>query len=66
MNNQSMVSEGGKRMLFNTLRAVVAHNQRNLAEHAKTKNPKKLTMAEREALQRIKTSISRESRASSF
>jgi hypothetical protein len=60
------VSEGGKRMLATTLRAMMAHNERNIAENAKTKDPKKHTAAEKEALTRIKNMADSRARSSSF
>ena len=65
-NQPNGVSEGGKRMLATTLRAVTAFNQRNIAENAKTKNPKKWTIQEREALARTKYLAEVKTRSSSF
>lgn len=63
---QCKVSEAGKRMLATTLRAMMSHNQKNLVEHARTKDPSKQTIAEREALQRHKSVDQIKARASSF
>ena len=65
-NQPNGVSEGGKRMLATTLRAVMSFNQRNIAENAKTKNPKKWTIQEREALARTKYLAEVKTRSSSF
>jgi hypothetical protein len=63
---QRKVSEAGKRMLATTLRAMMSHNQKNLVEHARTKDPSKQTIAEREALQLYKSVDQTKARASSF
>jgi len=65
-NKRCSVSEGGKRMLATTLRAMMAHNEKNIADNAKTKDPKKQTAAEKEALARIKKVAEVKARASSF
>jgi hypothetical protein len=49
-----VVSLGAKRMLSSVLTSSLAHNKRNLAHGAKNKNPEKLTVAEKEALEYVK------------
>jgi hypothetical protein len=49
-----VVSMGAKRMLSSVLTSSLAHNKRNLAHGAKNKNPQKLTVAEKEALEYVK------------
>lgn len=49
-----VVSTGAKRMLSSVLTSSLAHNKRNLAHGAKNKNPEKLTVAEKEALEYVK------------
>lgn len=58
-NQPNGVSEGGKRMLAKTLRAVMSFNQRNIAENNKT-------IQEREALARTKYVAEVKTRSSSF
>ena len=58
-NQPNGVSEGGKRMLATTLRAVMAFNQRNIAKNNKT-------IQEREALARTKYLAEVKTRSSSF
>ena len=58
MDSQTkVVSHAGKRMLSFALSSAVSHNRKNLAHRAKNKNPDKLTVAEKEALQAIKVSV---------
>jgi hypothetical protein len=51
MDGGKKVSNAGKRMLGFALQSALNHNQKNLAEMASKKNPSKLTIAEKEALQ---------------
>lgn len=58
MDSQTkVVSHAGKRMLSFALSSAVSHNRKNLAHSAKNKNPDKLTIAEKEALQAPKVSV---------
>jgi hypothetical protein len=54
MDSQTkVVSSAGKRMLSFALSSAVSHNKKKLAHGAKNKNPRKLTVAEKEALQTV-------------
>jgi hypothetical protein len=57
ITNIRIEPDAGRRMLTFALSSAVSHNRKNLAHSAKNKNPDKLTVAEKEALQAVKVSV---------